>query len=82
MIDLTRDVSPSVLTQTAAKLEAEQKQRDDADAQQALVEAVKPYEARLVSGFSRLISVSRTRSSTMIVMRITTTVSVTTNRLQ
>ena len=49
MIDLTRDVSASVLAQTAAKLEAEQKQRDDADAQQALVEAVKPFEARLVS---------------------------------
>ena len=49
MIDLTKDVSPAVLAQTAAKLEAEQKQRDEEDAQRELAEARKPFEARLVS---------------------------------
>lgn len=49
MIDLTKDVSPAVLAQTAAKLEAEQKQRDEDDAQKELAEARKPFEARLVS---------------------------------
>lgn len=49
MIDLTKDVSPAVLAQTAAKLEAEQKQRDKDDAQRELAEARKPFEARLVS---------------------------------
>ena len=49
MIDLTKDVSPAVLAQTAAKLEAEQKQRDEDDAQKELAEARKPFEARMVS---------------------------------
>lgn len=49
MIDLTKDVSPAVLAQTAAKLEAEQKERDEDEAQRELAEARKPFEARLVS---------------------------------
>ena len=49
MIDLTKDVSPAVLAQTAAKLEAEQKQRDEDEAQKELAEARKPFEARMVS---------------------------------
>ena len=49
MIDLTKDVSPTVLAQTAAKLEAEQKQRDEDEAQKELAEARKPFEARMVS---------------------------------
>ena len=49
MIDLTKDVSPAVLAQTAAKLEAEQKQRDKHEAQKELAEARKPFEARMVS---------------------------------
>lgn len=49
MIDLTKDVSPAVLAATAAKLEAEQRQRDEEEAQKALVEATKAFDIRLVS---------------------------------
>ena len=49
MIDLTKDVSPAVLAQTAAKLEAEQKQREEDDAQKDLAGARKQFEARMVS---------------------------------
>lgn len=49
MIDLTKDVSPAVLAQTAAKLEAEQRQRDEEEAQKALAEATKAFDIRLVS---------------------------------
>ncbi|KAL3138929.1 hypothetical protein ABBQ32_14197 [Trebouxia sp. C0010 RCD-2024] len=47
MIDLTKDVSPAVLAATAAKLEAEQRQRDEEEAQKALVEATKAFDIRL-----------------------------------
>ena len=48
MIDLTKYVSPTVLAETAIKLEAEQIQRDEAEAKKDLEEALTPYELRLV----------------------------------
>lgn len=51
MIDLTKDVSPAVLAQTAAKLEAEQKQRDEEEAQRALADVTKAFDTRLVSSW-------------------------------
>ena len=53
MIDLTEDVSPTVLAETAAKLDAEQKQLADQDAQKRVAEATKAYDARLVSSYWR-----------------------------
>ena len=52
MIDLTEHVSASVLTATAAKLEAEQNERDEAEAQKSVEEAVKPYKQKLVRSIS------------------------------
>lgn len=49
MIDLTKDVSPAVLAETAAKIDAEEKQRDDEEAEKRALEATKPFETRLVS---------------------------------
>ena len=48
MIDLTKYVSPTVLAETASKLEAEQIQRDEIEAKKDLEEALAPYELRLV----------------------------------
>ena len=58
MIDLTMDVSPTVVAQTAAKLEAEQQERDAADFQKELEETLKPYEQRVVSISSTVASSS------------------------
>lgn len=52
MIDLTEHVSASVLAATAAKLEAEQEERDEAEAQKNVEEAVKPYKQMLVRSMS------------------------------
>ena len=52
MIDLTEHVSASVLAATAAKLEAEQNERDEAEAQKNVEEAVKPYKQKLVRSMS------------------------------
>jgi len=52
MIDLTEHVSASVLAATAAKLEAEQEERDEAEAQKNVAEAVKPYKQMLVRSMS------------------------------
>ena len=49
MIDLTKDVDPLVVAETARNLEQEQQERDAAQAQQELEEALKPYEQRVVS---------------------------------
>lgn len=49
LIDLTKDVSPAVLAETAAKLDAEQKQLDEEKAQKEVAEAIKPFETRVVS---------------------------------
>ena len=48
MIDLTKDVSPTVLAETAAKLDAEQKQLDEEEAQKKVAEATVPFELRVV----------------------------------
>lgn len=53
MIDLTKDVSPAVLAETAAKLEAEQKQRDEEEAHKAVAEAIKAFDTRLVRAVFR-----------------------------
>jgi hypothetical protein len=56
MIDLTEHVSASVLAATAAKLEAEQNERDEAEAQKNVEEAVKPYKQKLVRPMSVTVS--------------------------
>ena len=56
MIDLTEHVSASVLAATAAKLEAEQNERDEADTQKNVEEAVKPYKQKLVRPMSETVS--------------------------
>ncbi len=56
MIDLTEHVSASVLAATAAKLEAEQNERDEAEAQKNVEEAVKPYKQKLVRSMSAIVS--------------------------
>ncbi len=56
MIDLTEHVSASVLAATAAKLEAEQNERDEAEAQKNVEEAVKPYKQKLVRSMSTTVS--------------------------
>ncbi len=48
MIDLTKNVSLTVLAETTAKLDAEQNERDETEAQKLLQEAVRPYKQRLV----------------------------------
>ncbi len=56
MIDLTEHVSASMLAATAAKLEAEQNERDEAEAQKNVEEAVKPYKQKLVRLMSATLS--------------------------
>jgi len=45
-----------VLAATAAKLEAEQNERDEADTQKNVEEAVKPYKQKLVRPMSVTVS--------------------------
>lgn len=59
MIDLTEHVSASVLAATAAKLEAEQNERNEAEAQKNVEEAVKPYKQKLVRSMSTAVSQAR-----------------------
>ena len=48
MIDLTADVSATVLAATAAKLEAEQTERDEAEVQKNVAAAVRPFQQKVV----------------------------------
>lgn len=48
MIDLTADVSATVLAATAAKLEAEQSERDEAEVQKNVAAAVRPFQQKVV----------------------------------
>ena len=48
MIDLTKDVSPAVLAETAAKLEAEHKAQEEDEAKRDLDDAINPFRQRLV----------------------------------
>ncbi|DBA83686.1 TPA: hypothetical protein ACH3X1_016793 [Trebouxia sp. C0004] len=54
MIDLTEHVSASVLAATAAKLEAEQNERDEAETQKNVDKAVKPYVRKLADAEQKL----------------------------